>query len=55
LTIYIHSSTNPENLAKIGPVDVAIFGLTEIIKNTRYKINNEQQQDINPPAARRAN
>jgi len=34
LTIYIHGSTNRENLAKIGLVDVAIFGLTEIIKNT---------------------
>jgi len=32
LIIYIHSSTNPENLAKIGPVDVEIIGLTEIIK-----------------------
>jgi len=32
LIIYIHSSTSPENLAKIAPVDVEIIGLTEIIK-----------------------
>ena len=28
--IYSHSSTNTENLAKIGQVDVEIIGLTEI-------------------------
>jgi len=29
---YSDSSTNPENLAKIGRVDVKIIGLTEIVK-----------------------
>jgi len=28
-----HSSTNPENLVKIGPVDAEIIDLTEIVKN----------------------
>jgi len=28
LIIYSHSSTNPENVAKIDPVDVEIIGLT---------------------------
>jgi len=27
-----HSSINRENLARIGPVDVKIIGLTEIVK-----------------------
>ena len=40
--IYLHSSTNPENLAKIGPVDVEIIGLTGIVKNKK------QQQNIQP-------
>jgi len=30
--IYSDSSTNPANLLKIGPVDVEITGLTEIVK-----------------------
>jgi len=42
--IYSHSSTNPDNFAKIGPVDVEIIGLTEIVKNKIYK----QQQNISP-------
>jgi len=33
LIIYSHSSTNPENLAKSGLIDVEITGLTEIAKN----------------------
>jgi len=36
LIIYSHSSTNPENLAKIGPIDVQIIGLTVIVKK-KYK------------------
>ena len=32
LIIYSHIYTNPENLGKIGPVDVEIIGLTEIVK-----------------------
>jgi len=32
LFIHSHSSINPENLAKIGPVDFAIIGLTGIGK-----------------------
>ena len=28
--MYMPSSTNPENLAKIGPVDFEIIGLTGI-------------------------
>jgi len=31
LFIYSHSSTNPVNFAKIGPVDFEIIGLTEIV------------------------
>jgi len=30
--IYITSSSNPENLAKIGPVDVEKIGQTKIVK-----------------------
>ena len=33
LIVYSHCSTNPENLAKIGPVDFEIIGLTRIAKN----------------------
>jgi len=32
-TIYSHSSTNPENLAKIGLVDLEIIGLTAVVIN----------------------
>jgi len=32
LIMYSHSSANPGNLAKIGPVDVEIIGLTETVK-----------------------
>jgi len=32
LTVYSHSSANPENLAKIGTVDFKIIGLTGITK-----------------------
>ena len=31
--IHSHSSSNPANFAKTGPVDVEITGLTEITKN----------------------
>jgi len=31
--IYSQSSTNSVNLVKIGPVDVEITGVTEIVKN----------------------
>jgi len=33
--VYRHSSTNPENSAKIGPVDskIGVIGLTGIVKN----------------------
>jgi len=33
--IYSHSSTNRENLEKIGRVDFEITGLTEIVKNKK--------------------
>jgi len=33
LIIYSRSSTNPENLATVGPVDFEIIGLIEIVKN----------------------
>jgi len=38
LIIYSHSSTNPENFAKIGSVDVEI-GLTKIAKNKKNQQN----------------
>ena len=44
-----HSSTNRENLAKIGPVDLNIIDLREIVKNK--EINKKQRQNISPPAA----
>jgi len=36
LIIYSHGSTNPEKLAKIGPVDFEIIGLTEIVKTKQH-------------------
>jgi len=39
MIIYRHSSTNPENLAKIGPVDVEIIGLAEIVKYRKQQQN----------------
>jgi len=42
LTIYSHSSTNPEILAKIGPLPFEINGLTGIVKN-KYKIRNRSR------------
>ena len=33
LIIYSHSSSIPENLAKIGLVSVEVIGLTEIVEN----------------------
>jgi len=33
LIIYSRICINPENLAKIGPVDLEIIGLTKIVKN----------------------
>jgi len=35
--IHSHSSTNPKNLAKIGPVDFEIIGLTVIVKKQETK------------------
>jgi len=35
LIIYSHSSTNTENLAKIGPLDFDMIGLTGIVKNIK--------------------
>ena len=32
LIINSHSSTNPENLAKVGPVDCVVIGPTEVVK-----------------------
>jgi len=38
LIIYSHGSTDPENLADIGPVDFEIIGLTGIVqKYTRSR------------------
>ena len=48
LVIYSHSSTNPENLAKIGLVVVEIIGLTRIVKNIDKQ---KQRQNISPPVA----
>jgi len=42
LIIYIRSSTNPENLVKIGPADLEIIGSKGIVKNKK------QQQNILP-------
>jgi len=39
---YNHSSIESGNLAKIGPLDVEITGLTEIVENKK------QQQNIQP-------
>jgi len=46
LVIYSHSSTNPENLAKIGLGE--IIGLTRIVKNIDKQ---KQRQNISPPVA----
>jgi len=40
LIIYSKSSINPENLAKIGPVDYEIINLTEIAKNKKKQKQN---------------
>ena len=42
LNIYSHSSTKHENLAKIGPVDFEINGLTGIVTN-KYEIRNRSR------------
>jgi len=47
LIIDSHSSTNPENLAKIGQVDFETIGLTGIVKNK--KIRNSSKT-YSPPA-----
>ena len=39
LIIHSHSSANPENLAKIGPVDFEIIGRQESLKNKKQKQN----------------
>jgi len=33
LIVYSLSSTNPDNVTKIGPVDFEIIGLTEVVTN----------------------
>jgi len=40
--IYSHSSTNPENLAKIGPVnfETHVIGLTGIVKINKKRNSN---------------
>ena len=38
-------SHNPENLAKISPIDLEIIGLTENVKNKKKK-----QQQNSPPS-----
>jgi len=42
LIISNHTSTNPENLVKIGPINCEIIGIIEIIKNKEKK----HQQNI---------
>ena len=42
-----HSYTNSKNLVKIGPGDVDISSLTEIVKNK----NEKQRHSISPPSA----
>jgi len=49
LIVCSHSSTNPANLATIGPVDVETIGLAQIVKN-KYK-NKQQRQNVSPPSA----
>jgi len=44
LIIYSHNPNNPENLAKIGPVDFEIIGLTGIDKTRQ--INKKQKQNM---------
>jgi len=46
--IYSQSSTIPANLVKIGPVDVEIIGLTEIIKYIYIYIYIYIRQNIWP-------
>jgi len=41
-------STNPENLAKIGPVDFEIIGLTGIVKINK-KRNRSKTYPFIPP------
>jgi len=50
--LYSHtcSSTNPENLAKIDPVDFEITDLAEIVRNINI-YNKKQQQNMSPPVA----
>jgi len=50
-TNHIHGSSNPENLKKIGQVNVEITGLTEIVKIGLYK---KQQHNIWPPCLLRS-
>jgi len=50
--IYSHSSTNPANLAKIGPVGVEIMGLTESLKDkkNKYETKLEHKPKAQPKA-----
>ena len=52
--MYNHSSANPENLAKIGPVDVEIIGLTETVK-IYYKKQQPNIQHAGPAKLDRPN
>ena len=52
--IYSQSSTNTENSAKTGPVDVEIVGLTEIVLKKYIKINKKQKQNMSLPLAARS-
>ena len=50
LTSYLSSTTivlptNPADLAKIGPVDVEIIGLTEIDKNKEVNVKQRRAVD----------
>ena len=46
---YCHSSTKPDNLAKIGPVDFEIIGETGIVKNKYYKWETEAEHRARRP------
>jgi len=43
-----HSSTNPENLAKIGLADLDIIGLTKVVKKS---INKKQKTEAEHKSA----
>jgi len=45
LWIKSHSSTNPANLVKIGPMDVQIISLKEIVKNMKERHGHSKRHD----------